>query len=148
MIEAETRFGELNYHRARARGSLRFSIGTLTGAVLADATLASDEAPIDVLPALGDEHLVPGLAWGRYRNRARLVAGVDLAHRIVFDAHVRLRLRAGGGAESFGGLDTAQWTPGAELGVTWWSSLGRVEAGMGIARSNRPRLELAVGSIF
>jgi predicted acylesterase/phospholipase RssA len=148
MIEAETRFGELNYHRARARGSLRFSIATLTGAVLTDATLASDEAPIDVLPALGDEHLVPGLAWGRYRNRARLVVGVDLAHRIVFDANVRLRLRAGGGAESFGGLDTAQWTTGAELGITWWSSLGRVEAGMGIARSNRPRLELAVGSIF
>jgi hypothetical protein len=148
MIEAETRFGELAYNRVRARGSARFKIAGIEGAVLTDLTIASDEAPIDVLPALGDEHLVPGLAWGRSRERARLVAGVDLAHRLVLDAHLRFRLRAGGSADSFGALDQAQWIPGAELGLTWWSPLGKIEAGMGIASHGRPRLDLAIGAMF
>jgi hypothetical protein len=148
MIEAETRFGELNYHRVRGRGSLRFAINSFEGAVLTDATLASDEAPLDVIPALGDEHLLPGLAWGRYRDRARLVAGIDLAHRIIFDMNARLRLRAGGSADSFGSLDKAQWIPAAELGVMWWSPLGRIEAGLGIARRGRPRLDITLGSVF
>lgn len=148
MIEAETRFGQTVYHRGRARGSIRFTVGALEGAVLTDATITSDETPIDAMPALGDEHLIPGLAWGRYRDRARLIAGLDLALRIMFDAHARLRLRVGGVGDTFGTLDQTRWIPGAEAGVTWWSPLGRIEAGLGIASRERPRIDIVLGAVF
>jgi hypothetical protein len=30
----------------------------------------------------------------------------------------------------------------------WWSPLGRIEAGLGIARRGRPRLDITLGSVF
>ncbi len=145
LVEAEARFGDFDYRRSRVRASLGGSLGKLRTAVLFDVTATSGAAPDDARPALGDEHLVPGLEWGRAREDARFVAGVDVAWPIPLEGHARLRFRTGAAAPSFETLDDARWTRGVEAGLTWWTPFGRVEGGVGIARRGRPRFELRVG---
>jgi hypothetical protein len=148
LVEAEARGGEVAYRRARLRGSLDAEPGALQFALFADVSAASRDAPLDVHAALGDERLVPGLAWGRERGRARVVAGLDVAYPIVLDGHARMRLRTGSVATTIDALEEARWVSGAELGVVWPTPFGRFEAGIGIARAGRPRLTLGIGPLF
>ena len=145
LVEAEARYGDFDYRRIRARASQRLSIGRLRLAALLDATSTNGAAPDDVRPALGDDHLVPGLAWGYDRNDARLVAGLDLAWPIPLDGHARIRIRSGATADRFEALDQARWWTGVEGAVTWWTPFGRIEGGVGVERRGRPRLELRFG---
>lgn len=148
LLEAEARFGSVEYRRARMRGSVDVALGDLQVAVLADATVTSRQAPHDARPALGDEHLLPGLRWGQARAPARLVTGLDLALPLVLDIHARARLRSGSTGETLDGALRGGWRPAAELGLTWWTPIGRVESAIGVARGGRPRIDVALGSVF
>ncbi len=145
LAEAEARYGPIDYRRARVRASARGSLGRLRVAGLVDVTAVGGGAPDDVRPALGDDHLVPGLAWGRQRGDARIVTGLDVAWPVPLDGHARIRVRTGAVADAPGALDAARWVTGVEAGVTWWTPFGRVESGVGIARGGRPRLEVRFG---
>lgn len=148
LLEIEARFGDVDYHRARMRGSFDIAIGRLLVGAMADATVSSRQTPLDAQPALGDEHLVPGLAWGRARGPVRVVGGVDVAWPIFLRGHLRVRARMGAIAGGVEDLERQRWLPGAEAGVLWWTPIGRVGVSTGIARGGRPRIDVTIGSLF
>lgn len=149
FAEAEARWGGVRYQQARARGSYRTRRGALQAALVGDGAAVFGDAPPDVLPALGDEHLVPGYRWGEARGRARLVGGVDAAWRTPVGAHVRARLRAGGVGDDLGQvLGDAPWSVGGELGVFYGSPFGALSLGVGISNRGEPRVVIDLGPEF
>lgn len=149
LLEAEARSGGLDYGRARASGSVRGARGALLLAAVADLSVASNGAPPDVLPALGDEGLVPGLRWGERRARARAVVGGDIAWPIPFEGFVRVRARAGFAADDLDALGrSGAWTTGVEAGAIWTTPLGPLRAAVGANTEGRWRFDLSVGPEF
>src|SRR5262245_32205748 len=71
------RFGEFDYIWTRLRASHVFSSRRSSIAPLLWGESVSHDAPLDLWPALGDEHLVPGLAWGDRRGQGIAVYGLD-----------------------------------------------------------------------
>lgn len=147
LAEAELRLGEVDYRRARLRGGGVRRPGRWHLALAGDLTAVSEGAPVDAMPALGDERLVPGLRWGEALGRTRIVAGADVAYPILFDGVARLRVRSGAAVEDtdrFGDGDA--WVTGAELGVLWTTPFGRIEAAFGVNTRGRQRLDLILGT--
>ena len=149
LLELEARMGTVSYQRARVRAAAGAAPGRLRLAALADVTAASSHAPADVLPALGDEWLMPGMRWGEERGTLRVVAGADLVHPLPLQASGRVRLRAGAvaaAADAVSGSD--EWTLGAALELLWATPLGPIIGGVGANTRGQWRLEVALGPRF
>jgi hypothetical protein len=122
------RFGDVDYERGALAASIALGRRIWLAAPLAAVALASEDAPLDAWPALGDEHLVPGLRWGDRRGQRLLVAGLDVAR--VFPKRTTLVLRMRGGRiedRADGGED--ENLGGGSLSMLWWLPFGRVEVG-------------------
>lgn len=149
VVEAEARFGAFEYGRAVAGGSLDHEFGLLRFAAVAEGAITQGDAPPDALPALGDEHRMPGLKWGEARGDALGVAGIDVAYPIPLEGFVRLRLRAG---TVGGGLDPlspdTRWLGGGELGALWTTPLGPLLIAVGAATDGNWRVDIGVGPEF
>ena len=146
LAEAERRWGDLAYTRIALRASHVVGRRGPQMAIGFDVRAVSSAAPIDVRPALGDEHAIPGLRWGEARGRARVVTGVDLAHPLG-SGFIRLRARTGAVTEE---LDQwrGRWETGGQLGFFMRTPIGVVEAGYGIATRGDGRFDVSVGRDF
>jgi predicted acylesterase/phospholipase RssA len=147
LAEAEHRWGEVPYSRVALRGSAEFQAGDLAAAALADLVWTTAGAPDDSRPALGDEHLVPGLQWGEERGATRAVIGGDIAYPIR-TGFARLRLRSGAVAADPAALERARWVSGAQIGLFWRSPLGSAEIGYGINTRGDRRFDVGLGRRF
>jgi predicted acylesterase/phospholipase RssA len=154
-VEAEGRFGEAGYWRGRAKHSVAARVGSAAVALLADVTLVSKDAPLDVAPAMGDESLVPGFRSGERRARLRAVGGLDAAHAMAFNATLRLRLRggfardearAGDGVLRYDSDDLS--LGGIGISSLWWTPFGKVEIGLEGSTLGDRRAVVVVGSDF
>lgn len=148
LLEAEARWGAFRYRQASVAASRTLALGTLQAAPLIDVRTVSHDAPVDVYPALGDQHAVPGLRWGEQRGRARVVAGADVALPVAFGGFARLRLRSGTVAERPAAWNDARWISGAQIGGFWRIPFGTLEAGYGRATSGDGRFDVSVGRRF
>ena len=148
LVEAEARWGELAYRRASVAGSIQHTGRLLHGAALLDLRVTSSGTPLDDLPALGDDHAVPGLRWGEGRGRARAVAGVDVGLPMPRIGYARLRLRSGAIADEPSSWKHARWVGGAQLGGVWRLPFGTIEAGYGWATSGDSRFDVSIGRAF
>jgi predicted acylesterase/phospholipase RssA len=153
-LSADVRWGAVEYWTTRAKGSFARRIGPIAAAPLADVTWVAATTPLDVIPAMGDEGLVPGLRWGEQRGRLRAVCGLDLAAVVPFNSTLRLRMRGGiiadearASATPFFGRDKT-WLGGLGLGSMWWTPFGKVELGIeGSTRGDR-RAVISLGPDF
>lgn len=152
-VEADLRFGTVDYWTVRAKASHTRRLGPAVAAVLADVTGVSEESPPDVIPAMGDEWLMPALRWGERRGRVRAVAGLDAAHGGPLGSSLRLRLRGGAVVDELRS-DAAvysgetKWMGGAGLSLLWWTFLGKVEVGVEAGTLGDRRLLVALGPDF
>lgn len=149
LIEAERRWGDFDYTRLAARGSYTFLVGRrgLQLAPLLQIRGVSEQAPLDVHPALGDDHLVPGLRWGEQRAPINAALGVDIAHPLL-TGFVTLRTRAGSAVSQLQHATSSRWHTGIQAGMLWPSPIGNVEFGYGIATVGDGRFDLSVGRRF
>jgi predicted acylesterase/phospholipase RssA len=153
-LSADIRWGAVEYWTTRVKGSFALSLGPVTAAPLADVACVAATTPLDAIPAMGDEGLIPGLRWGERRGRLRAVGGLDLAAVAPFNATLRLRLRGGVVADE-ARATTAQvfgrdrtWLGGVGLGSMWWTPFGKVEVGIeGSTRGDR-RAVISLGPDF
>jgi len=149
LLELEARAGDVSYRRVRARAAAQTERGRWSLAALMDITSASSDAPVDVLPALGDEWLIPGMRWGEERGDTRVVVGADVAHPIVLEGAARLRLRAGASAGDVDAFrESDAWALGAALELLWATPLGPIMGGVGTNTRGEWRLEVNVGPWF
>lgn len=146
-IEGEVRFGQVSYWRTRARGSLTTSFGRLLAAAMAEAEVVDHEAPLDVFPALGDEHAVPGFLWGELRGRGRAVTGIDLAYPAPREGVFRLRVRGGTVWDEVTGNGTT-WAVGADVAAFWWTPFGRALLALGANTKGAWRVDVNLGPEF
>lgn len=154
-IEAEGSLGSAgapSFARARAKGSYAFRNGPLSVAPLADVAAISKGALLDLLPALGDEYLMPALHWGEWRGRVRLVGGTDLSYVVPLKTTLVLRLRGGMIDRSIRPdgtfADESEWLGGAALSSLWWLPLGRIEAGVAAGTRGDRRAFVRLGPDF
>lgn len=148
LLEAEARWGELPYRRIGLAGSRTIGWRALRAAALLDVRLVSSGAPVDIQPALGDQHAVPGLRWGEARGRARAVAGVDAAVPVPLGGFARLRLRSGAVADDPRGWERTRWITGAQIGGVWRIPMGVLEVGYGYATVGDGRFDMSIGQRF
>jgi predicted acylesterase/phospholipase RssA len=148
LLEAEARWGRVRYQRVALGGSFPLALQSLQTAALVDVRAVSTHAPIDVQPALGDQHAVPGLRWGEGRGRARIVTGIDVAYPVPMNGFARLRLRTGAIAEEPDDWDAARWVSGAHIGGVWRIPLGSLEVGYGRATAGDGRFDFSIGRSF
>ena len=143
---AEARWGGIAYRRIGARGSLATRFGALQLAGIADAVIASETAPPDALPALGNDYAVPGYQWGDGRAPALAVTGFDLAYPMPLGGYTRARLRLARTGDDLSEMpDSGAWVTGAELGLFWSTPFGAVELAFGANGEGGRRLSLDVG---
>jgi hypothetical protein len=152
-VEADLRFGTVDYWTVRAKASHTRRLGPAVAAVLADVTGVSEESPPDVIPAMGDEWLMPALRWGERRGRVRAVAGIDAAHGGPLGSSFRLRLRGGAVVDELRSdmavyTGETKWMGGAGLSLLWWTFLGKVEVGVEAGTLGDRRLIVAIGPDF
>lgn len=149
LAEAEARWGGYQYQQARARGSYAMRRGVVLAALVADAATVFGDAPPDVVPALGDEHLVPGYRWGEGRGSARLVGGADAAYPIPGGAYLRTRLRAGAVGRGLGRVvSQAPWAVGGDVGLFYQSPFGALSLAVGMNNRSEPRVVIDLGPEF
>jgi NTE family protein len=146
--EAEARWGDVAYRRVAARGSVARRVGALQVAAVAYGAASSREAPLDVQPALGDEHAMPGLRWGQGRGPALLLAGADAAHPVPFGWRARVRLRSGAVAASPAALRDERWITGIELGALRSTPFGAIGIAAGINTRGDGQVILDLGPRF
>ena len=148
-VEVERRFGEWNYSRASARGSLGSGLRRFKFAVVADGAITDKSAPADVLPALGDDRAMPGMRWGEERGRARAVGGFDAAYPIPLGGHVRVRARAGAAPLTLSGFESSRnWVLGGEIGGVWSLPVGSIIVAGGFNSRGRSRFDILAGQVF
>ncbi|HEX6693326.1 MAG TPA: patatin-like phospholipase family protein, partial [Longimicrobiales bacterium] len=147
LIEGEARAGSVDYARFAVSASHTVHIGRIAVAPLADVRAASPGAPLDVHPALGDGHAIPGLRWGTGRGRSRVVAGVDGAF-LLPSGFIRMRLRTGAAQRALDFIADSRWITGADLGVGWQSPVGTIEVSYGRATRDDGRFDVSVGRKF
>jgi predicted acylesterase/phospholipase RssA len=158
-VSVDLRGGAAEYWSVRGRGSVARRFGPVLAAPLFDLTGVSTDAPLDVIPAAGNEGLMPGLRTGERRGRVRAIGGLDLAAPAPANATLRLRLRGGlivdearppdAGdvhASLIGGEDI--WIGGAGLGALWWTPFGRIEVGVEAGTLGDRRFVIALGPDF
>lgn len=147
--EAEARWGGFSYRRAAAQLSVERRIGELRLAAVGDVATTGGDVPPDVLPALGDDHRMPGYRWGEGRGRSRVMAGLDVAHRAPFGGFARVRARVGGVSDGLGDFGGAGlWVSGVEVGGLWTTPFGAVTLGAGFSSAGDRILLLDLGSRF
>lgn len=147
-LEAEWRYGDFDYRRFRAGGSLSLERGGFAAALVGNVATVRGSAPPDAFPALGDDHAMPGLRWGRLRGRTTAIGGIDVALASPFESHTRLRLRSGTVTTDLSDLGDARWRAGAEVGLLWLTPLGRIEASAGVMEGGNWLVGLNVGPTF
>lgn len=147
LAEGEHRWGALSYSRVALSGSRGIQIRGLRMAALLDLRGVTDRAPQDVWPALGDQHMVPGLRWGELRGQARAVAGLDLAYP-VRNGFATLQLRSGTAPADLDAWDSSAWVSGARLGAHWSTPIGAVDVGVGLATVGDGRFDVSLGRQF
>ena len=147
-LDVRGRFGVLRHWRIRARGSRGRGLGPLRIEAVADATYASGGAPPDAHPALGNDHGLPGLAWGEARGKSALVGGLDLGLGLPLNGMLRLRLRGAylEGFQRYGTEDVDAY--GAEVGGVWKTPFGALELRVGANTMDEWRVDLGVGSLW
>ena len=148
LLEAEARWGAREYRRVSVGGSIQHVGRSVQGAALINARITSAGAPVDVLPALGDYHAVPGLRWGEMRGRAGAVIGVDAAVAVPLGGFARIRVRSGAVGDEPSSWQDARWITGAQVGGIWRVPFGTVEAGYGHATSGDRRFDVSIGGAF
>ncbi|MGD8279267.1 MAG: hypothetical protein PVH00_14615, partial [Gemmatimonadota bacterium] len=148
VIEAERRWGDVEWSAVRARGALGWSAGRLRTAILADLAAVGDAAPLDERPDLGQPGGMPGRRAGSGLAPVRAIAGLDVAYPIPFEGHARLRLRTGAAVAEIADLETSRWQPGLGLDVLWWTPWGRLDLGVGATRHAGWRVTIDVGPRF
>jgi predicted acylesterase/phospholipase RssA len=148
LLEAEARWGAREYRRVSVAGSIQHVGRSVQGAALIDARITSAGAPVDVLPALGDDHALPGLRWGEMRGRARAVIGVDAAIAVPLGGFARIRVRSGAVGNEPSSWQDARWITGAQVGGIWRVPFGTVEAGYGHATTGDRRFDVSIGRAF
>ena len=127
-LHATARFGEVDYEAGSAQASWTFGRKRWLLAPLVAVAKVSGDAPLDAWPALGDEHLVPGLRWGDLRGRSLAAAGLDVARVLPKRTTLVLRLRGGSIEERADGAGDED-LGGAALSMLWWLPFGRIELG-------------------
>jgi predicted acylesterase/phospholipase RssA len=148
-LQMEVRRGQVSYWKVRARGSPSGTTGSYSGALLADVAVAQEGSPLDVLPSLGHDQLVPGFRWGEERGRLRTAVGADLARSLAGQTAIRLRLRMGAAVQEASGLrERQQWVTGGELAFVRPTPLGPAVAGLSANTRGARRLELRLGPTF
>ncbi|MGH7576433.1 MAG: hypothetical protein ACREM1_15075, partial [Longimicrobiales bacterium] len=146
MVEAEARFGEIAYRRVRAAGSLDTQLGRVLLSAAAQVSFASRETPPDALVALGDQHFIPGLRWGRDRGRETVAGGVDVAYPIILDGHLRLRVRAGYTNDVINEIDEdGGWIGGLGVAGVWLTPIGGATVGAGLTDRGDWRVDVTIG---
>lgn len=147
LLEGEARWGPVAYSRVALRASHSVALRSLLLAGVADLRGTSSSAPPDLLPALGDDHAVPGLQWGEERGRRRTVVGADAAYPLM-GAFARLRVRTGAVSERLDGWASDRWITGAQLGAVWRNPVMTVQWGFGANTRGDRRFDLSVGRHF
>jgi len=148
VIEAERRWGDIDWSALRVRGSLDARAGRLQAAIRGDVEAVGSAAPLDDRPALGQPDGMPGLRAGSRLAPVRAIAGLDLAYPIPLEGHVRVRLRAGSDVARFDDLGSSRWSPGAGLDLLWWTPWGRLDLGIGAMRHGGWRATIDLGPRF
>ncbi len=147
--QVEARWGDFAYRRAQIRGSVGWGRGPIRVAAVGDFATASRHAPPDLLPALGDEHAVPGYRWGEGRGRTRMVAGADAAYRLRVGPYLRARVRGGRVTDEVAELGDADgWVSGADVGLVTSTPFGLFSLTAGAHRKGNLRLTLDIGQRF
>ena len=153
-IGAETRFGDVEYRRAWAKGGIAGRWHGVEAALAGDAAVVGGEAPLDAAPSMGGEGMVPGLREGERRGRARAVAGGDLAIHTKPVALLRLRARGGVIADECRperGIPYSReklWLAGVRLSGIWWTVFGRLEIGADASTLGDRRAIIDLGTQF
>ena len=150
-IEADVdfRFGDGSFQRARVRAAVSIEHGRFLAAMIGDVAASGGAAPLDALPALGDEWKMPGLRWGELRSRAYLVSGIDLAVKGPIGAYPRLRLRGAAVDRPFEiGSEIDRWIAGAEIAAVWVTPIGGAAAGFGVNTRGDTVFRVDVGGAF
>jgi predicted acylesterase/phospholipase RssA len=149
VLEVETRLGPLSYSRIHALGSLNGTAGPLRMALFGDLAWSSRHTPADLQPA-ATTLLAPWLQTGALRSRSRASAGLDLAHPLILDGYVRLRLSGIAAGHDGDVFSRARgWRLGSEIGTVWPTVAGPLTAG--IARGGGGggwRINLGVGAAY
>ena len=146
-LNGTLRAGDVDYEHGAAQASITLGRRHWMAAPLVAVAKASEDAPLDAWPALGDEHLVPGLRWGDRRGRTLAVAGLDVARVLPKRTTLVVRLRGGriedradGGADGNVG--------GGSLSMLWWLPLGRIELGYEGTTEGDRRAAVRLGAGF
>ena len=147
LAEGELRAGVVEYGRVVLRGSATARLGSLHFAAVGDVRATTADAPADVVPALGDDHSIPGLKWGEERGRATGVVGLDAA-RPFMGGYARLRLRTGIARGDHEGWDAERLASGAQIGFLRHTPLGAIDVGLGFASGGRRRVDVGLGRYF
>ncbi|HWV56854.1 MAG TPA: patatin-like phospholipase family protein [Longimicrobiales bacterium] len=148
-IHADARFGDFSYRRLRVRGSVPLARGAFLAAIVGDAATVGGTAPLDVLPALGDDWTFPGFRWGEFRSRGYASTGVDLAVRGPLGAYPRLRLRGAATGREVGDVTISNgWIAGAEVAAVWATPIGGAAAAFGINTRGDTVFRIDVGAAF
>jgi hypothetical protein len=148
-LDIDARFGSLHYASGKAQVSRTFVRGSHSAAPLLVLEAASGGSPWDRLPALGDDHLVPGLPWGDRRGRFVGAAGADLSQVIRWRTTLALRLRGGHVAKREAEGDVPdEWVGGGSLSAFWWLPVGRAEVGFAAATTGDRRIDVRLGTDF
>jgi predicted acylesterase/phospholipase RssA len=147
LAEVEHRWGAISYSRAAVRASRVLARGALRLAPLVDIRWTSGSAPPDAMPALGDDHLIPGLQWGEVRAPTRFVGGLDAALPLP-GGYGRLRLRSGAAVARPADLPEGEWVSGAQLAFVVRTAIGNMEIGYGRNTLSSGRIDLNIGREF
>ncbi|HEX6560171.1 MAG TPA: patatin-like phospholipase family protein, partial [Longimicrobiales bacterium] len=146
-LEAERRWGTVSYSHATVAGSYTFRLGALQVAPLADVRAVTPDAPPDVQPSLGEQHLIPGLRWGEDRSRARVAAGIDAAYPLL-SGFLRVRARAGTALPELRDAIDSRWRAGVQGAAVWPTPLGTIDIGYGVTATGQARFDVVVGARF
>jgi hypothetical protein len=148
LLEAEMRFGDADYQRARLRAGHDGAIGHARAAVLVEVATSSENAPLDVLPS-SYRDLAPWLPIGAHRSRHQASIGVDGAVPTLLSGYLRVRLRAFAAAGDVDALGDAEaWRLGGEVGAVWPTVLGPIAIGAAAGQHAPWRFNIAIGSSF
>lgn len=148
LVEGEKRWGGLPYWRASFSGSRSLFLNTTHLALVGDARLVSNNAPIDVMPSLGGGHTMPGMRWSEQRGLARIVVGADAAYPLGV-GFVRLRVRGGAVADDLEStFESDRWVAGAQAGIFFPTPLGSLDVNYGYATNGNGRFDISIGQRF